>query len=55
MKEISRGTGVADAPSFASREKGQRISNVVTEALVHMLRDIRESPNRLERRLSEAG
>jgi creatinine amidohydrolase len=43
MKEISRGSGVVGAPAFASREKGERISNFVTEALVRILRDIRES------------
>jgi creatinine amidohydrolase len=49
MKEISRGSGVVGAPSFASAEKGERISDVVTEALVHMLRDIRESAGSLVR------
>jgi creatinine amidohydrolase len=43
MKEISRGSGVVGAPSFASPEKGQRISDVVTATLVQILRDIRGS------------
>jgi creatinine amidohydrolase/Fe(II)-dependent formamide hydrolase-like protein len=40
---ISRGSGVVGAPAFATSEKGQRISDVVTEALARILRDIRES------------
>jgi creatinine amidohydrolase len=43
MKEMSRGSGVVGAPAFASPKKGQRISDIVTAALVQILRDIRES------------
>jgi len=43
MKEMSRGSGVVGAPAYASAEKGQRISDIVTDALVGMLRDVRHA------------
>jgi creatinine amidohydrolase len=45
MKEISRGSGVVGAPAFASAAKGEEISDIVTAALVQILRDIRQSAN----------
>jgi creatinine amidohydrolase len=44
MKEISGGTGVCGQPIYASAAKGQRISDIVVEALVRMLTDIRNAP-----------
>jgi creatinine amidohydrolase len=44
MKEMSCGTGVAGQPIFASAAKGKRISDLVTQQLVSMVRDIRDAP-----------
>jgi creatinine amidohydrolase len=41
MKEISGGSGVVGAPTYASAEKGLRISNLVVDRLAAMLGDIR--------------
>ncbi|HEY0940302.1 MAG TPA: creatininase family protein [Steroidobacter sp.] len=43
MKEISGGSGVVGAPTFATAAKGKRISEIVTGKLVSMLTDIRNS------------
>ncbi len=40
MHQLSDGTGVSGCPSFASREKGQRISDAVTARAVAMLGEI---------------
>lgn len=44
MKEISGGTGVVGAPTFASAAKGRRISDIVVERCAAMLADIRRGP-----------
>lgn len=41
MKEISGGSGVVGAPTFASAEKGGRIERAVVEKLAAMLLDVR--------------
>lgn len=41
MKEISGGSGVVGQPTYASAAKGQRISDIVVDALATMLHDIR--------------
>lgn len=43
MKEISGGSGVVGAPTFASAEKGGRIERAVVEKLAAMLLDVRRS------------
>lgn len=40
MHQLTGGCGVSGCPSFASAEKGQRISDAVTARAVAMLRDI---------------
>ncbi|WP_417624286.1 creatininase family protein [Paremcibacter congregatus] len=40
MAELTAGTGVFGSPSYATREKGQKIVDCVTEELVKILTDI---------------
>jgi creatinine amidohydrolase len=44
MKEMSGGTGVVGAPTFASAAKGQKISDIVVGRLASMLADVRAAP-----------
>lgn len=44
MKEMSGGSGVVGAPTYARAEKGRRISDLVVDRLAAMLTDIRCSP-----------
>lgn len=46
MKDISGGSGVVGDPTLASRATGRKISDVVTDQLVAMLRDIRGQADR---------
>jgi creatinine amidohydrolase len=44
MKEMSGGSGVVGQPTYASADKGRRISDTVVSKLVGMLTDIRKTP-----------
>ena len=43
VKEISGGDGVVGAPSYASSEKGEKITELVVSRMSEMLHDILEA------------